>query len=59
MAFHGVADELRDQRRLRLELDLARRDARDVEQIVDEAHHLGDLALHHRADARHRPGGVV
>ncbi len=59
VAFHRVADQLRDQRRLGLELDLARGDARDVEQIVDETDHLRDLALHHRPHPRDRAGRVV
>ena len=33
------------------QLDLAARDARDVEQVVDQAHHLVHLPLDHLADA--------
>ena len=33
-----------------LQLDLAARDARDFEQVVDQPHHVVDLPLHHLAD---------
>ena len=35
------------------QLDAATRDARDVEQVVDQAQHLAHLARHHRAQAGH------
>ena len=39
------------------QLDLALRDARDVEQVVDDAHHVRDLALEHLPRLRgRRPG---
>jgi hypothetical protein len=38
------------------QLDLARRDARDVEQVVDHARQMRDLALDDAALAALRPG---
>jgi hypothetical protein len=29
------------------QVDLAARDARDLEQVIDQANHVADLALHH------------
>jgi hypothetical protein len=36
------------------QLDLVARDAREVEQVVDEPHHVPDLTLHHPARRRER-----
>ena len=44
--FHGVIEDLRQQQRFALELDVAHRDARNVEQIVDDARELRGLPLH-------------
>src|SRR5258706_2535761 len=42
----GVADLARDVERLAPELGRAARDARDVEQVLDEPRHLRDLPVH-------------
>jgi hypothetical protein len=47
-------DEGGERRRLALQPDLAGPDARDVEQVVDQADHLSHLALHHRSNALDR-----
>ena len=39
---------------LALEFELAAADAGDVEQVVDQVHHVADLALHHFPDLAHR-----
>ncbi len=40
-----------------LQVDAARGDPRDVEQVVDHPHHVLDLPLHHAVDAvKRRPG---
>ena len=42
---------------LALQLELAAADAAHVEQVVHQAHHVADLALHHLAHAAPRPRG--
>jgi hypothetical protein len=44
-----LAHELAELDPLALELDLAARDPRDVEQVVDQPRHVRDLALDDRA----------
>ncbi|OEZ67326.1 hypothetical protein JAB2_23880 [Janthinobacterium sp. HH100] len=56
--FHGAGDDGFQVCAFELELDLAPRDARHVQQVVDQVHHLIDLPLHHVAHARHG-GGLV
>jgi hypothetical protein len=50
----GAVDEIAQERRLTFQLNLAGRNPRDVEQIVDEPHHVTDLPLHDRAYALDR-----
>ena len=45
-----AASSVAEVERLAAQLDLAARDARDLEQVVDQPHHVVDLALHHRRD---------
>ena len=47
----GAPDDGRQRRRLGAQLDLSGGDARDIQQIVDEADHVAHLTLHHRAHA--------
>ena len=42
----GLGDHVRELQRLALELDAALRDARHVEQVVDEPRENADLPLH-------------
>ena len=49
----------RELDRLLAQLDLAARDARDVEQVVHQADHVVDLPLHHRRRRRRRVGLVA
>ncbi len=51
IGFHRAVDQAAEWRRLALEGDLARRDSRHVQQVVDQAHHVTDLTLHHLADS--------
>jgi hypothetical protein len=48
---HTVVDRIRELDRLLVELEPAARDARDVEQIVDESPQVPDLTLEPRARA--------
>ena len=50
----GALDELGQRRRLAPQHDLARGDARDVEQVVDQPHHVADLRSIIDADAPDR-----
>ena len=46
---HGVLHDRGQVDPLLAELELAPGDPRDIEQVVDQSHHLADLAFHHRA----------
>src|SRR5690606_8086000 len=58
-----AVEHRRQQHGLAAQLDLAGGDAADVEQVVDQAHELRQLPLHHRARAvdggRLRRGWIV
>jgi hypothetical protein len=44
---HRVGDDAFERQHLELELDLSARDARHFHEVVDQPHHVLDLALHH------------
>ena len=50
--FHGRVDEAGEFEALLAQFDLPLRDARHVEQIVDDPHHVGHLAVEHLPRAR-------
>ena len=55
--FHRVGDDGREIHGSLLQIDLAAGDARDVHQVIDQPHHVTDLAIHdlvggHRGLAR-------
>jgi hypothetical protein len=52
---HRVGDDALQREHLELELDLAARDARHFHEVVDQPHHVLDLAFHHLVV---RPGFV-
>ncbi len=56
--FSGILNRRRQVHRRALQLHLAGRNPRDVEQVVDQPHHLADLPLHDRARAGDRLGVV-
>ncbi len=45
----GVADDVGQKHARAAQLHLVAADARDVEQVVDESHHMTELSLHHGA----------
>ena len=46
----GAVHEAVERRRLPLELNLSRRDPRDIQQVVDQADHVANLTIHHASD---------
>ena len=48
-SFDGVVDDVLERYQRTAQLHLVLADPRDVEEVVDQAHHMPQLALHHRA----------